>query len=383
MAEIKHPRFRVVPALALGGGLLSILFLLSACSKEAAKSTTAVPALPVRVVRVEPQPLEVALDVTGSLVSSVAVDVKTQFAGRVIALLKEDGARVQKGELLAVLEETDARLALGQARATLDVAQATLDRTRVAEEHAGREQERAQNLLRSGGITDRDFQTAEVTARDARAQVKLAEAQVAQAQQAVASAQKHLNDCRIVSPITGEVEHKFYNPGSWVDGNSLLYRLVDNQRLELEAYVASSEIASLAQGQKIGFKVAAFPEEEFSASILTLSPAVQPQNRSLPVRAAVPNPTRKLKAGMFVKGRIITGVKPAAMVVPPDAIWHRVGQPSFLYVVEQNRARRREVKLGLEQPQAIEVTTGLRAGDLVVAEQSLELAEGVSITPRP
>jgi RND family efflux transporter MFP subunit len=383
MAEIKHPRFRVVPALALGGGLLSILFLLSACSREAAKSATAVPALPVRVVRVEPQPLEVALDVTGSLVSSVAVDVKTQFAGRVIALLKEDGARVQKGELLAVLEETDARLALGQARATLDVAQATLDRTRVAEEHAGREQERAQNLLRSGGITDRDFQTAEVTARDARAQVKLAEAQVAQAQQAVASAQKHLNDCRIVSPITGEVEHKFYNPGSWVDGNTLLYRLVDNQRLELEAYVASSEIASLAQGQKIGFKVAAFPEEEFSASILTLSPAVQPQNRSLPVRAAVPNPTRKLKAGMFVKGRIITGVKPAAMVVPPDAIWHRVGQPSFLYVVEQNRARRREVKLGLEQPQAIEVTAGLRAGDLVVAEQSLELAEGVSITPRP
>jgi len=383
MAEIKHPRFRVVPALALGGGLLSILFLLSACSREAAKSTTAVPALPVRVVRVEPQPLEVALDVTGSLVSSVAVDVKTQFAGRVIALLKEDGARVQKGELLAVLEETDARLALGQARATLDVAQATLDRTRVAEEHAGREQERAQNLLRSGGITDRDFQTAEVTARDARAQVKLAEAQVAQAQQAVASAQKHLNDCRIVSPITGEVEHKFYNPGSWVDGNTLLYRLVDNQRLELEAYVASSEIASLAQGQKIGFKVAAFPEEEFSASILTLNPAVQPQNRSLLVRAAAPNPTRKLKTGMFVKGRIITGVKPAAMVVPPDAIWHRVGQPSFLYVVEQNRARRREVKLGLEQPQAIEVTAGLRAGDLVVAEQSLELAEGVSITPRP
>jgi RND family efflux transporter MFP subunit len=383
MAEIKHPRFRVVPALALGGGLLSILFLLSACSREAAKSATAVPALPVRVVRVEPQPLEVALDVTGSLVSSVAVDVKTQFAGRVIALLKEDGARVQKGELLAVLEETDARLALGQARATLDVAQATLDRTRVAEEHARREQERAQNLLRSGGITDRDFQTAEVTARDARAQVKLAEAQVAQAQQAVASAQKHLNDCRIVSPITGEVEHKFYNPGSWVDGNTLLYRLVDNQRLELEAYVASSEIASLAEGQKIGFRVAAFPEEEFSASILTLNPAVQPQNRSLPVRAAVPNPTRKLKAGMFVKGRIITGVKPAAMVVPPDAIWHRVGQPSFLYVVEQNRARRREVKLGLEQPQAIEVTAGLRAGDLVVAEQSLELAEGVSITPRP
>jgi RND family efflux transporter MFP subunit len=337
----------------------------------------------VRVVRVEPQPLEEALDVTGSLVSSVAVDVKTQFAGRLSTLLKQEGDRVAKGELLAGLEETDARLALGQARATMDVTQATLDRARVGEEHARREQERAQNLLRSGGITDRDFQAAEVAARDARAQVKLAEAQVEQAQQAVAVAQKRLSDCRIVSPINGEVERKFYNPGGWVDGNVLLYKLVDNSRLELETNVASSEIARLAEGQKIRFSVGAFPEEEFSASILTISPAVQLQNRSVAVRAAVPNPGGKLKAGMFAKGRIIVGVKPAAVVVPLDAVWRRVGQASFVYVVEQDRARRREVKLGLEQPQAIEVAAGLKPGEVVVAEQNLELADGASVTARP
>lgn len=381
MAEIKHPRFRVVPALALGGGLLSAL-LLAACSKEAAKPTAA-PSLAVRVVRIQPRPLEEALDITGSLVSATAVDVKTRFAGRLVTLLKQQGDRVQKGELLAGLEETDARLALNQARATLEVAQATLNRVQVGEEHAGRELERAQNLIRSGGITDRDFQAAEMTARDTRAQVKLAEAQLGQAQQAVAVAQKRLSDCRIVSPINGEVDRKLYNPGGWVDVNTLLYKLVDNQRLELETYVASSELGPVRSGQKVRFSVAAYAGETFEATITHISAAVDVMNRSEPLRAAVPNPTRKLKTGMFVKGRIITGVKPAAMVVPPDAIWHRAGQPSFLYVVEQNRARRREVKLGLEQPQAIEVTAGLRAGDLVVAEQSLELAEGVSITPRP
>jgi len=383
MTEIKKQRFRGVPALALGGGLLSVLFLVSACSKEAAKSTTAVPALPVRVVRVEPRPLEEGLDVTGSLVSATAVDVKTRFAGRLVTLLKQQGDRVQKGELLAGLEETDARLALNQARATLDVAQATLNRARVAEEHAGRELERAQNLLRSGGITDRDFQAAEMTARDTRAQVKLAEAQLGQAQQAVAVAQKRLSDCRIVSPINGEVDRKLYNPGGWVDVNALLYKLVDNQRLELETYVASSDLEAVRKGQKVRFSVAAYAGETFEATITHISAAVDMMNRSQPLRAAVPNPTGRLKAGMFVKGRIVTGVKPAAMVVPPDAVWRRVGQPPFVYVAEQNRARRREVKLGLEQPQAIEVTAGLRAGDLVVAEQSLELADGVSITPRP
>jgi membrane fusion protein (multidrug efflux system) len=383
MADIEHQRFRVVPALALSGGLLSILFLLSACSNEAAKSTAAGPVLPVRVVRVEPRPLEEGLDVTGSLVSAAAVDVKTRFAGRLVTLLKQQGDHVQKGELLAGLEETDARLALNQARATLEVAQATLNRARVAEEHAGREFERAQNLLRSGGITDRDFQATEMTARDARAQVKLAEAQLGQAQQAVAVAQKRLSDCRIVSPINGEVDRKLYNPGGWVDANALLYKLVDNQRLELETYVASSDLGAVRKGQKVRFSVAAYPGETFEATITHISAAVDMMNRSELLRAAVPNPAGKLKAGMFVKGRIITGVKPTALVVPPDAVWRRVGQPAFVYVVEQNRARRREVKLGLEQPQTIEVSAGLRAGDLVVAEQSLELADGVSVTPRP
>jgi RND family efflux transporter MFP subunit len=381
MEGIKRHR-RLGLMLALGAGLISAL-VLSACSNEAAKSTAAARSLTVRVVRVELQPLEEVLDVTGSLVSSVAVDVKTEFAGRLSTLLKQEGDRVAKGELLAGLEETDARLALGQARATLDVAQATLDRARVGEEHARREQERAQNLLRSGGITDRDFQAAEMTARDARAQVKLAEAQVEQARQAVAVAQKRLSDCRIVSPINGEVERKVYNPGGWVDGNVLLYKLVDNQRLELETNVASSEIARLAEGQKVRFSVAAFPEEEFAASLLTISPAVQLQNRSVAVRAAVPNPGGKLKAGMFVKGRIIIGVKPAAVVVPLDAVWRRVGQASFVYVVEQSRARRREVKLGIEQPQTIEIAAGLKAGEVVVAEQNLELADGVSVSSRP
>jgi membrane fusion protein (multidrug efflux system) len=381
MGGIKRDRRRVGLMLALGAGVISGLGLF-ACSNEAAKSTTAAPSLTVRVVRVEPRPLEDTLDVTGSLVSSAAVEVRTQFAG-ILTLFKQEGDRVSQGELLADQDETDARLALSQARATLDVAQATLDRAQVAEEHARRELERAQNLARSGGITDRDFQAAEMTARDSRAQVKLAEAQVEQARQAVAVAQKRLSDCRIVSPIKGEVERKFYNSGSWVDRNVLLYRLVDNQRLELETNVASSEIARLTEREKIRFSVAAFPEEEFTASVLTVSPAVQLQNRSVAVRAAVPNPDGKLKAGMFVKGRIVFGVKPAAVVVPPEAVWHRVGQAPFVYVVEQNRARRREVKLGLEQPQLIEIAAGLKAGEVVVAEQNLELADGASVTARP
>jgi hypothetical protein len=69
------------------------------------------------------------------------------------------------------------------------------------------------------------------------------------------------------------------------------------------------------------------------------------------------------------------------MVVPPNAVWRRVDQPPFVYVVEGNLAKRREVKLGLESPETLEITGGLRPGDIVIAEQYLELADGVSVVP--
>jgi membrane fusion protein, multidrug efflux system len=361
------------------GSLLALLLIfVPGCSKQDPKPTAAA-ALNVKTIQLEPRALEEFVDVTGSLVSSVAVDVKTEFAGRIIALRKQEGDTVSQGELLAQLDEANARLSVGQARANLEVAQAALDRTRVAEEHARTEQERAENLLRSGGITDKDLLAAEMTSRDARAQAKLGEAQVEQAKQVLAMAQKHLNDCRIISPITGTVERKPLNAGSYVDAFALVYRLVDNQRLELESLVASSEVGHIAKGQVIRFGVAAFPGEEFTATLQTISSGVQTQNRSLPVRAAVSNPSGKLKAGMFAKGRIVVGKKLNALVVPADAVWRRSGEPPFVYIVEQNQARKREVRLGLEQSNSYEVTQGLKPGEWVVTEQSLELAEGVRI----
>ncbi len=373
------PSCRALAAFALVAAVL----LSSGCSNDNAKSASnTTPALAVHAARVQAQAMDKTLDTTGSLVSSVAVGVKTEFAGRLVAMLKQEGDRVSQGELVARLDDVNARLSAEQARAALEVARATLERARVAEKHARAEFERAQNLLKSGGITDQGFQAATVAAQDARAQVQLAEAQVDQATQVLAMAEKHLRDCRIVAPISGEVERKLVNPGSWVDGNALLYKLVDNQRLELETYAASSDLGQVAKGQKIRFTVAAYPDEVFEARIIAVSAAVDPQNRSVVVRAAVPNPSGKLKAGMFAKGRIVTGTKPDAVLVPSTALWRRSGQAPYVYVVEQSKARKREVRTGEEGASGIEILAGLKPGETVVTDQNLELAEGVVLAPQ-
>lgn len=368
---------------ALGVAVFFAATLMSAaCSRQAAPPVEAAAAVSVRAVRLEPQPLEEYLEITGSLVSPAAVDIKTKVAGRVMRLLKEEGQPVRAGELLAQMEETDARLALDQARANLDVAAAALERARVGEAHARAERQRAEHLKQSGGITDRDYDAAENAARDAAAQVKLAEAQVEQARRAVAIADRYLEDCRLVSPAAGEIERKYLTPGNYVDGMTLVYRVVDNRRLELEAFVASAEVARVERGQEIRFGVQSFPGEEFEARIRAISAAVQPNSRTLMIRAEVPNPTGRLKVGLFVEGRLLTGVKPGAFVVPASAVWRRVGQPPFVFVVEGDMARRRDVKLGIENTERIEIVEGLATGETVLAEQTLELADGVRVAPR-
>ena len=377
---------RLIPACGLASAGLAIVaaaLLSSACSSDQASSASnSAPALPVHVARIQPQRLDKTLDTTGSLVSSVAVGVKTEFAGRLVEMLKQEGDRVNRGELVARLDDVNAHLAAEQARAALDVARATLERARVAERHARAEFERADNLLKSGGITDQGFQTATVAAQDAKAQVQLAQAPVYQAKQAVAMAAQHLRDCTIRAPISGEGERQLVNPGSWVAGNTLLYRLVDNRRLELETYTASADLGQIAKSQKIHFTVAAYPDEVFEARIIAVGAAVDPQNRSAVVRAAVPNSNGRLKAGMFAKGTIVTGTKPEAIVVPSTALWRRAGQAPYVYVVEQNKARKREVRTGQEESGGIEILAGLKAGETVVIEQNLELAEGVVVAPQ-
>jgi len=365
--------------------LLSLipLFLVSGCAREALSAKSeAPPPLPVQTVKLQAKPLEHRVDVTGTLISTVAVDIKTEVQGRLMSVVKEEGDFVQKGELVALQNEDNPKLGLQQAEANLETAVAALERVKVMEEHARIEDERAQNLLKSGGITDRDFQAAQMALNDAKAQHRLAEAQIAQARQAVATARKRLDDCRVFSPISGEIERKYLNQGSYVDGNALLYHVVDNQRLELEMFVSSDDLGRLKEGQLVRFTVPSYPGEAFEARIKAINPAVQAASRSISVRAIVPNPARKLKAGMFARGSIVTGIQPDGYMVPANAVWRRANQAPFVFVVEQGTAHKREVTIGLEQPEGIEITSGLKPGDEVVTEQYMELADGSRVAPQ-
>jgi membrane fusion protein, multidrug efflux system len=356
--------------------------LLAGCQKNVAEvKASEPPPVQIKLVRVESRAFAATVAVTGSLISSSRVDVKAETTGRLVKFAKEEGDPVKAGEVVAWVDQENSQLAIRQADSAVKVAEAGLERARVNNTHSRSELERAQNLVKSGGITDRDLKLAQLAETDAAAQVLVAEAQLAQAQAALDTARKHLRDTEIHAPVGGEVQRKFINAGAYVEPTTAMMTVVDNSRLEVESLLASSDLAPIRPGQRVTFTVNSFPGVEFQGRVIDINPAVDADTRTAKIRVQVDNSAGRLKAGMFAQGEILTGVEANAIIIPATAVYRddRSAKESYVYVAENGKAAKRAVRIGRERPGELEIVSGLKPGDMLVSEQSIELAEGVRV----
>jgi len=100
------------------------------------------------------------------------------------------------------------------------------------------------------------------------------------------------------------------------------------------------------------------------------------------VKARVANDSRRLRPGMFVEAHLVTAVRPSAVVVPEEAVVPIQGA-TFIYVVVDAKAKRRQVDLGVRTPGFVEVTRGINAGEQVVVGGLAMLADGMPVMARP
>jgi RND family efflux transporter MFP subunit len=364
--------------------LVVFALLVVSCKKKESEATLTgeIAAIPVNVVRVQASPLAVTVAITGNLVSKTWVQVKAETTGRLIKFPKQEGDPVSAGEAIAGVETENYELSLRQAQTAVQVAEAGLERARVMQEHNQSELERSQNLLKTGGITEKELRAAEVAQRDTKAQTQLAQAQLEQARAALEVAQKRLRDTTILAPVGGVIEKKMVNVGAYVEPPTVVLAIVDNRQLELESPVPSASIGQIHSGQKVTFQVNSYPETTFSGQVIEVNPAVDPMSRAAKVRIQVDNSSGKLKAGMFADGTILTGIQQEAIVIPAAAVYRNQGdaKDSYVFVVENDKAVQRKLRIGREIDSTVEVVEGLKPGDLAVNEQKIELADGVRVT---
>jgi membrane fusion protein (multidrug efflux system) len=340
----------------------------AACGGDGAQAepTEAVRTVPVRTAKVEIRDLTEMLTLTGTLDPRAEVTVVPELSARLLSTMANEGDRVVKDQLLAVLDDADFRLARERAKASLDVADAN-------RAHARAEKDRADSLLKTGGITDKDHLSAQVA-------VQVAEASAAQARAELAIAQRQLGRSKLTAPLSGRIAKRMADAGTIVSAGTPIYTIVDDAVFEFRSSVASGDFSKLKVGETVTVTVDALPGFTTRGEVNRIAPKIDARSRSFEAIIRVPG-RPELVSGMFARAEVKVREVPGGLVVPPAALVRDGADPTHAqtFVIVGGKAERRDVTVGFEVPDAVQVTAGLKAGDVVVVDPPSALGPGTHV----
>ena len=189
----------------------------------------------------------------------------------------------------------------------------------------------------------------------------------------------------VKAPITGTVSNIPVYVGSTITQGMPIARITTTDNLEIRTEVAERFIGKMRIGLEVLVTFMAFPGELFRGTITELSPLVDPIARTLEVKIRLNNQDPRIRPGMFAAMKIITDRKWGVVKIPVDALVRRFGG-NFVFVLKEDpsvstgtRVEQRQVALGIQIDQKLEIVKGLRAGEkIVVMGQSL-LEDGSAV----
>ncbi len=287
--------------------------------------------------------------------------------GQVVQVLVEPGQWVGAGQVLAVIDRSVQVEQLGSLAAQIQVAQAD---ARLAQANL----DRALRLVDRGFISKADVDRLTATRDVANARVRVAGAQLNESQAKV----RRLN---IVAPAAGLVLERKVEPGQVVSsGSGVLFRIARGGELEMLAQLSETDLAAIAPG--ISAEVTPVGStRSFAGQVWQVAPVIDPQTRQGRARIALAY-APELRPGGFANAEIIAG-SIIASVLPESAVLSD-NAGSYVYIVgRDNKAVRRNIKIGAVTANGIVVTEGLSGSERVVQRAGAFLSPGETVKPKP
>ena len=310
------------------------------------------PAMPVEVVVARADTVVDAILATGQIEPMQSVELRPDIEGRIAGILVREGSLVSRGQALFKVDDAELRAEVARAEAERDLARQALTRTR--------------ELLGQKASSQSELERAEAASRSTEAQYQLLKVR--------------LDRTTVRAPFSGVAGQRRVSLGDYVTTSDplMVLQTVSPQRAVFrvpERYADQLEV-----GQRVTFRVAALPGREFAGRVDFVDPVVQLPGRTITVKAQVPNPRRELQSGMFIEVRLATDVRPNAVVIAEDAVLPLQGS-NFVWLVNDGKATRRQVELGVRTPGFVEARSGVEAGEQVVVGGQERLAEGAPAAP--
>lgn len=298
--------------------------------------------------------------------------VHAPVTGRVLEVLARPGEVVEAGHQLVVIDSPD----LGAAKSDYAKAVADVDRAEAA-------LRLKRELFEVKAVPEKDVREADNDYRKSVAERERAASRLRTlgigADQLPAIASRADTGTRIVvgAQRSGVIVERNVTPGQVVsygqsDTPLNLFLIADVSTMWVVADVYEPDVPRVRRGQRVAVTLPCCPNDRFEGTIDYISDIVDKDTRTVKVRAVVPNRGRALKAEMFVKVAIATGVG-RVLTVPLSAVHREAGQTYVLIERGKDDYARRPVQLGAELNGSVEVRDGVTPEDRVVATGSILL----------
>ena len=300
---------------------------------------------------------------SGKVAPSREVSVVPTIAGKVLSFGYEVGDSVGAGAVLFTVDSTDLQNNLRSVQASYDVAE-------LQAQNAKTTLESNQILYDEGIIAKSEYD-----------QIKLAydtaEANLTSLQVQIDNLQKNIADCSVTSPISGVISARNIEIGSFASQSTPSYTIIDLSRVKVEVGVSEQMVNDIAVGDEVDVLLTAVSPEPLTGTVSTISPAAT-QAGTYTIKVELDNSRGLLKAGMLAEVKFVKEASDDAIILPRDAVMTKDGE-TYVYIVENNTAKKTIVATGIESGDQIEITEGLREGMDVVIKGQTYISDGEEV----
>ena len=290
----------------------------------------------VIVMVVTPTRLDDLVNTNGTILPNEEVEIRSEISGRIVTLNIREGDFVRKGTTLLHINDEDL--------------QARSRKLGFNKKLAQDNQARQQKLLEKEAISQREYDIAVNSVNTVSADIEDLAAQI--------------EKMTIKAPFDGTIGFRFVSKGSYISPSTKIATLTNTNPAKIEFAIPAKYSSIVRVGSKIDFTVEN-SEQKFVGTVYAIDPKIDPDTRTLQIRAVAPNPIHRLIPGSFARIELVLKSKGSAIMIPTEAIIPEQ-KGNKVFIVKNGKAIPTIIRLGTRGEKNVEVLSGLSTGDTLI-----------------
>ncbi len=354
----------------------------------------------VDAVKAEKGSISITVEDTALVQAAEDYDLYSNQNARSKNVAVEIGQVVEKDQLIMQLENPELQLQLSENRSLLAQAQSSAaaasagaKRLELQLEDARTDLARIEELFEQGAVSKSEYEKAILLVdttgealNEQSASLDMLKSQIQGAQETIGKLAELEEELQIYSPIQGVILNLPVKKDQPVSAGTLLASIAAVQDLEIKADILSDDLGEIQIGQKVSVTTPVLGNKLLEGTVLKIYPQAEEKisalgviQRRVPIIISIED-SANLKPGYEVRVAIETTHLEDVITLPIESV-RKTDNGKEVILIQNNRIKYQEVETGLSDSNNIEIKSGIKEGDLLVRDASLELKENMKVDP--